>query len=98
MKFAKWGNSLAVRIPAEVVAKLNLGRPGSQIRVTGEHYFQVRSDHGKSNRKAAKIRFTVPDNYVFNAERFMTGKAFLDTNVFVYALVKRVSCRPIPAR
>jgi antitoxin MazE len=38
MKLAKWGNSLAVRIPAEVVAKLGIApNEEVEIKVTGEN-------------------------------------------------------------
>jgi antitoxin MazE len=45
MKFAKWGNSLAVRIPADVVAKLGISPDDEAlIKVTGEFSFEVCRD------------------------------------------------------
>jgi antitoxin MazE len=45
VKFAKWGNSLAIRIPAEVVAKLGISPDEeAQIKVTGEHSFEITRD------------------------------------------------------
>jgi antitoxin MazE len=42
LKIAKWGNSLAVRIPADVVEKLGISaNEEAEIRVTGEHSFEV---------------------------------------------------------
>ena len=71
MKLAKWGNSLGLRIPAEVVAKLKLV-PGDEIRceVTGEHEFQVTRDLRRQNaiEKLQKMRFVLPAEYVFNRE------------------------------
>jgi antitoxin MazE len=42
MQVAKWGNSLAVRLPAAVVEALNL-RPGDNIdiHITGERTFLI---------------------------------------------------------
>ncbi len=69
MRFAKWGNSLAVRIPADVVAKLRLSpQEEAEIRVTGEHSFEVIRDRRRAQaiEKLRKLRFTVPDDYVFD--------------------------------
>jgi antitoxin MazE len=45
MKISKWGNSLAIRIPAEVVQKLGL-RPDEEaiVNVTGKNSFEVVRD------------------------------------------------------
>lgn len=69
MKFAKWGNSLAIRIPADVVAKLGISPDEeAQIRVTGEHSFEISRDRTRQEaiEKMRKLRFVVPDDYVFN--------------------------------
>jgi antitoxin MazE len=71
MKFAKWGNSIAVRIPADVVAKLGISpNDEAQIKVTGEFSFEVSRDRRreKALEKMRKLRFVVPDNYVFNRD------------------------------
>jgi antitoxin MazE len=71
MKFAKWGNSIAVRIPADVVAKLGISPDEeAQIRVTGEHSFEISRDRSRQEaiEKMRKLRFVVPDNYVFNRD------------------------------
>lgn len=71
MKLAKWGNSLAIRIPIDVVEKLNLA-PGEEMQftVTGEHQFQVTRDRSRQEaiEKLRKLRFAVPDDYVFNRD------------------------------
>jgi antitoxin MazE len=71
MKFAKWGNSIAVRIPADVVAKLGITPDEeAQIRVTGEHSFEISRDRSRQEaiEKMRKLRFIVPDDYVFNRD------------------------------
>lgn len=69
MKFAKWGNSVAIRVPAEVVAKLRISpNEEAQIKVTGEFSFEITRDRSRQNaiEKLRKLRFVVPDDYVFD--------------------------------
>jgi antitoxin MazE len=71
MKLAKWGNSLAVRIPAEVVAKLGIGPDDEvEIKVTGEHSFEVARDRRRVEALEAIRRMAValPAGYRFNRE------------------------------
>jgi antitoxin MazE len=71
LKFAKWGNSLAIRIPADVVAKLGISLDEeAQIRVTGEYSFEITRDRRRQEaiEKLRKMRFVLPDDYVFNRE------------------------------
>lgn len=69
MKVAKWGNSLAIRIPAEVVNKLKLV-PGEEIeiKVTGEGQFQVRRDDRRERaiQRLRELRIKVPYPYKFD--------------------------------
>ena len=71
MKLAKWGNSLALRIPAEVVQKLNLA-PGEEIQfeITGEHQFQVSRDRRRLEALEAirKLAKPLPPGYKFNRD------------------------------
>ena len=71
MKLAKWGNSLAVRIPAEVVETLKLA-PGEEIQfeVTGEHQFQVSRDRRRLEalEDIRKLARPLPPGYKFNRE------------------------------
>lgn len=71
MKVAKWGNSLAIRIPAEVVDELGL-RPNddAEIRVTGKHSFEVVRDRRRQEAIEAirKLARPLPDGYKFNRE------------------------------
>jgi len=71
MKLAKWGNSLAVRIPAEVVAKLGISpNEEVEIKVTGENSFEVRRDRRRQEAIEAirKLRRPLPPGYKFNRE------------------------------
>lgn len=71
MKFAKWGNSLAIRIPAEVVAKLGIfPDEEAQIKVTGEHSFEITRDRRRQGaiETLRKLRVAVPDDFVFNRD------------------------------
>ena len=71
MKFAKWGNSIAVRIPAEVVAKLGISaNDEALIKVTGESSFEITRDRRREEalKRLRELRFVLPDDYVFNRE------------------------------
>jgi len=71
VKFAKWGNSIAIRVPAEVVAKLGISPDEeAQIKVTGEYSFEVTRDRTRQEaiEKMRKLRFVLPDDYTFNRE------------------------------
>lgn len=71
MKFARWGNSIAVRIPADVVAKLGISPDEeAQIRVTGENSFEVTRDTRRQEaiERMRSMKFALPDDYVFNRE------------------------------
>ncbi len=71
MMLAKWGNSLAVRIPSELVEELNL-KPGQKVRISrsGEHGFVVERDRSREEalQKLRKLRFELPEGYVFNRD------------------------------
>ena len=81
MKIGKRGNSLAIRIPAEIVNRLNL-KPGEEmeVTVTGEHQFEVRrmveseSEEDRVKRrleaieKIRSMQVALPADYVFNRE------------------------------
>lgn len=71
MKLAKWGNSLAIRIPAAVVAELGIApNEEVEIKVTGENSFEVTRDRRRQEaiEKLRSMRFALPDDYVFNRE------------------------------
>jgi antitoxin MazE len=71
LKFSKWGNSIAVRVPADVVAKLGISPDDeAQIKVTGDRSFEVTRDRSREEaiEKMRKMRFVLPEDYVFNRE------------------------------
>ena len=71
MVLAKWGNSLALRIPSELVEELKL-KPGEQVRISrnGEHGFIVERDRSREEalKKLGELGFELPADYVFNRE------------------------------
>jgi antitoxin MazE len=71
MKFAKWGNSLAIRIPSDVVEKLGISpNEEVEIRVTGENSFEVTRDRRRQDAIEAirKLAVPLPAGYRFNRE------------------------------
>ena len=71
MKVAKWGNSLAVRLPAAVVEALNL-KDGDdiEIRIAGGRNFEVKRDPSREQALAAlrKLSRPFPKGFVFDRE------------------------------
>ncbi len=71
MRMSKWGNSLAIRIPAEVVEKLGL-RAGEEadIRITGEDSFEVVRNMKRQQAidKMRATRFVLPEDYRFDRD------------------------------
>lgn len=69
MQIAKWGNSLAVRLPASVVDALEL-KEGDQIeiRVAGAKQFEVSRDRSRERALARlrKLRRPLPAGFVFD--------------------------------
>ena len=61
MQVAKWGNSLAVRLPSKVVEALDL-KEGDQIeiRITGDREFEVSHDQSKHKARARLCRLPKP--------------------------------------
>jgi antitoxin MazE len=71
MRVAKWGNSLAVRLPAAVVETLKL-KDGDdiEIRVAKGKTFQVKKDRKRELALARlrKLRRNLPEGFVFDRE------------------------------
>jgi antitoxin MazE len=71
MQVAKWGNSLAVRLPAAVVDALDL-KEGDQIeiRIVGARTFEVQRDPTRENALARlrKLRRPLPPGFVFDRD------------------------------
>ncbi len=71
MRVAKWGNSLAVRLPDAVVKALKL-KSGDEIEivVTGEREFQVSRDKGRERVLARlhALKKPLPKGFRFDRE------------------------------
>jgi antitoxin MazE len=71
MKVAKWGNSLAVRLPAAVVEALRL-KAGDEIeiRVAGERQFAVARTPSRDDPliRLREFRGRLPADFVFDRE------------------------------
>lgn len=71
MQVAKWGNSLAVRLPAAVVEALEL-KEGDQIEilVAGDRAFAVSRDRRKQRaiERLRRLRRALPAGFVFDRE------------------------------
>jgi len=72
MQVAKWGNSLAVRIPADVARALGISE-GDDIELCALDQGQVAIITERQRRQAAieqlrKLRWALPEGYKFNRE------------------------------
>lgn len=71
MHIAKWGNSLAIRIPASVVETLGL-KSGDEVEVdvTGRYDFRVRRKLSREEALKAlrAMRGMVPADFVFDRD------------------------------
>ena len=69
MQVAKWGNSLAVRLPAAVVEALALKEGDKiEIRVAGEREFEISRDERRQRALEAmrRIRKPLPPGFKFD--------------------------------
>jgi len=71
MQVAKWGNSLAVRLPSAVVEALKL-KEGDQIeiRIAGEREFEISRDRSKEQAliRLRRLRKPLPAGFSFSRE------------------------------
>lgn len=69
MQISKWGNSLAVRLPSEVVEALNL-KEGDQIeiKIAEARKFEVRRNPARQRAldRLRKLRRPLPAGFVFD--------------------------------
>jgi antitoxin MazE len=69
MQVSKWGNSLAVRLPAALVEALEL-KEGDQIevRIAGLREFEIARDHSrqKAIERLRKLRRPLPAGFTFD--------------------------------
>lgn len=69
MRLAKWGDGLAIRLPASVVKALDLKLGNSiEIRITSKHTFIVVKTPGPQERLKTlrKYRGRLPEGFKFN--------------------------------
>ena len=59
MQVGKWGNSLAVRLPAAIVETLQL-KEGDEIEVAGDRRFQIARDRTKEEAIASLLSLARP--------------------------------------
>lgn len=71
MRVAKWGNSLAIRIPASVVEALEL-KDGDQVEVhiVGERVFNLSRDQGRERalERIRAFRKPLPPDWKFDRD------------------------------
>jgi len=71
IQVAKWGNSLAVRLPLAVVEALDL-KEGDQIeiRVAGSREFEIARDHSveKALERIRQLRRPLPAGFKFDRQ------------------------------
>jgi antitoxin MazE len=71
MQVAKWGNSLAVRLPTAVVEALALKEGDHiEIRVAGDREFEVTRDRSrqKAIERLRRLRRALPAGFTFDRE------------------------------
>lgn len=73
MKVAKWGNSLAIRIPAEVVEKLGL-KEGDEVQlqpspVNGLELARLASRRERVERLREILKDRLPADFKFDREK-----------------------------
>jgi antitoxin MazE len=68
MQISKWGNSLAVRLPKEMVDRLGL-KEGEKVEVTVERLEDIeRQKRLKVLKRLRKYRGMMPERFKFNRE------------------------------
>lgn len=71
MKVAKWGNSLAVRLPASLVQELNL-QEGDEIKLTGRGEGELEVSADEKRRQAIErmraLSVPMPAGFKFDRE------------------------------
>jgi len=78
MQVSKWGNSLAIRLPAAVVEALEL-KEGDQIevRVAGSKEFEVARDKSRQDAldRLKKLQWHLPADFKFDREELYDRKS-----------------------
>jgi antitoxin MazE len=71
VQVSKWGNSLAIRLPAAVVKALELKEGDDiEIRIAGEKAFEVSRDESRQRalENLRKLRRPFPKGFVFDRD------------------------------
>ena len=71
VQVSKWGNSLAIRLPAAVVKALELKEGDDiEIRIAGERAFEVSRDESRQRalENLRKLRRPFPKGFVFDRD------------------------------
>jgi len=71
MQVSKWGNSLAIRLPAAVVEALELKEGDHiEIRVAGSKVFEVNRDQSRQRalENLRRLRRPFPSGFVFDRD------------------------------
>ena len=71
MQVSKWGNSLAIRLPAAVVEALELKEGDDiEIQIAGTRAFEVNRDRSRQRAlaKLRKLSRPLPAGFVFDRE------------------------------
>jgi antitoxin MazE len=72
MRVSKWGNSLAVRLPAAVVETLELSHGDEiEVRIAGPREFEITRDRSQelALRRLRKLRRPLPKGFTFDREQ-----------------------------
>ena len=71
MQISKWGNSLSVRLPKDVVNTLGL-KKGDDVAVTAEDSYALALDRDNQREKALKellsLQWPLPEDYRFDRD------------------------------
>jgi antitoxin MazE len=71
MQVSKWGNSLAIRLPAAIVEGLDLSEGDEiEIVIAGSRHFEVRRDKTRDRALEAlrALRKPLPPGFVFSRD------------------------------
>jgi antitoxin MazE len=71
MQIAKWGNSLAVRLPKEITEKLGLKQGDKvDVAITGDGVLTLSKDRRREEalKRLAEIRLPLPPGYKFDRD------------------------------
>ena len=75
MHVSKWGNSLAIRLPAAVVEVLRLQEGDDvEVIVAGERTFELKKKPGRSDllARVRRLRGRLPDDFRFDRDEANT--------------------------